>query len=60
MNELKVFVMDLGWTGNIVVIEKDEKSARLLMEKQANYDSSEMIEVFDLSKGLVITNYGDM
>lgn len=60
MNELKVFVMDLGWSGNIVVIEKDEASARALMENCENYCASKEITVLDIKQGLVVYNLGDL
>lgn len=60
MNDLKVFVVDFGWAGNIVVIEKDEASARELMKTQYNYSADTEMEIYEIKQGLVISNYGDL
>ena len=59
MNELKVFVMDLGWAGNIVVVEETVEAARLLMKKEYNYSEDGCVKSFSIQKGLVISNMGD-
>lgn len=60
MNDLKVFVVDFGWAGNIVVIEKDEASARELMKTQYNYSPDTEMEIYEIKQGLIISNYGDL
>ncbi|MDI6977123.1 hypothetical protein [Serratia sp. Se-RSBMAAmG] len=59
MNELKMFVMDLGHFGVIMVVEKDEFAARKLMEQYYNYDPTEEVEMLGIAQGLVVSNYGD-
>ena len=59
MNDLKVFCMDLGWAGNIIVVEETEDAARLLMQKEYNYSQDGRIQSFPIQKGLVISNMGD-
>lgn len=62
MNELKVFYMDLGWAGNIVVIEETEETeeaAREIMKREYNYSSDGCIQVLPIQKGVVVSNMGD-
>lgn len=59
MNELKMFVMDLGHFGVIMVVEKDEVAARKLMGQYYNYDPAEGVEMLEITQGLVVSNYGD-
>lgn len=59
MSELKMFVMDLGHFGVIMVVEKDEVAARKLMEQYYNYDPAEEVEILEITQGLVVSNYGD-
>lgn len=59
MNQLKVFYMDLGWAGNIVVIEETEEAAREIMKREYNYSSDGCIQVLPIQKGVVVSNMGD-
>lgn len=59
MKELKMFVMDLGHFGVIMVVEKDGVAARKLMEQYYNYDPAEEVEMLEITQGLVVSNYGD-
>lgn len=59
MNDLKVFCMDLGWAGNIIVVEETEEAARVLMREEYNYSEDGYIQVLPIKKGLVVSNMGD-
>lgn len=57
---LKLYVQDNSWYGCIVVVAKDEESARKLMEKEVNYNSDESVIEHEIKEGVTISNYGDM
>lgn len=59
MNELKIFYMDLGWAGNIVVIEETEEAARKIMESEYNYSPDGRIKMLAIQKGQMVSNMGD-
>lgn len=65
MTDLKVFVMDLGWNGNIVVIARNAQDA---IDKMKGYETfpddydgntEEWVNCLEIVEGLTIFNSGD-
>ena len=65
MTELKVFVMDLGWKGSIVVIARNAQDA---IDKMKGYETfpddydgnaEEWVNCLEIVEGLTIFNSGD-
>lgn len=66
MTDLKVFVMDLGWKGNIVVIAKNAQHA---IDKMKGYETfpddkydgnaEKWVDCLEIVEGLTIFNSGD-
>ena len=60
MSDLKIYEMDRGWRGNIIVVAENEKEAREFMDGRHNYDPEVEIQEHEIVKGLAINNLGDM
>lgn len=58
-NELMLYVMDCGWAGMIVVVARNEEDVRSRMRGLHNYGEGEL-EVYPITEGLVVYNYGDL
>lgn len=57
---MKIFVMDCGWAGSIIVVAENEEQARELMKPCYNYDPKEKIVEVPIVPGLIWNNLGDM
>lgn len=65
--KLKIYAVDLGWRGSIIVVAESMDEAREIMEKEANYkefhegtDEKEEITEHKIVKGFKWTEHGDM
>lgn len=57
---MKIYTMDCGWQGSIVVIANSKDEAIKLMENQPNYDIKNIIEESEIKKGWLFSNLGDL
>lgn len=57
---MKIYTQNNGWCGSIVVIAKNEKQARELMQEAHNYDKNVPVEEHDIKLGFIFYNLGDM
>lgn len=57
---MKIYVQECGWEGSILVVARDEPTAREIMENEArNYDPKRELEAFEITEGFVHINLGD-
>lgn len=57
---MKIYVLDRGVYGMIVVVAKDETAARVLMKECENYVETAAIVEHPITAGLCLCNLGDM
>ncbi len=58
---LKIYYMDCGWAGSIVVVAKNEQQARSIMCLTCdNYNEDSPIEEHEIEDSLCLHNYGDL
>lgn len=56
---MKLYIMDCGIYGSIVVVSDSETKARELMKGHMNYDPSIQIEEHEIVNGFIFVNLGD-
>jgi hypothetical protein len=56
---MKLYIMDCGVYGAIVVVSDSESKARELMQPHMNYDASLQIEEHEIKDGFIFVNLGD-
>lgn len=56
---MKIYYMDCGVSGSIVVVSSSKKEAKKLMCTQYNYEESNEIEEYEIKDGFIKTNLGD-
>lgn len=56
---MKLYIMDCGVYGSIVVVSDSEANARELMQTQWNYDDSIQIKEHEIVNGFIFVNLGD-
>jgi metal-responsive CopG/Arc/MetJ family transcriptional regulator len=56
---MKLYIMDCGVYGSIIVVSDSEANARELMQTQWNYDDSIQIKEHEIVNGFIFANLGD-
>lgn len=56
---MKLYTMDCGWRGSIIVVANNVEEARVMMETEYNYDLENDIEEHDIVVGFIYTDLGD-
>lgn len=57
---MKIYVMDCGWAGSIIVMAENEEHARELMSSCMNYDPNERVIEVPMVPGVLWNNLGDL
>lgn len=57
--KLKIYVMDVGWRGSIVVVAESEAVARTVMSSCYNYDPAAKVAEHEIKDGFLWCDFGD-